>query len=557
MTAIHSVAGILAPDRPLVTRPPFSDPHTRRRWCRWSAAAAGACGRERQAWRIWACCSWTRRQNSPRRCSTHSASRSNMARSSSLVLRRPRCSRPAFFSCWRPTRASAGTTAPEAARASAARTLCAGTDFGSPVRCGTGSTCAAWSSHRRWRAWMAPMPAANRARSSRIGWRRHVIGNGGGSREHLGGSTARYRVPFFAVTSARRPARWDRCRSASARNDHRSWRRPGLARGVDPCRSSWPSGPDSAECGRGSRDPTGNTEMTAACSPDERAARAALSALVEPGTLAAVRVARHVRAEGPASALALIRTGAEHLDPELRMSRRAPDVDGAHELAHGLRWAQGFSAPAMLNGRSAWTSSTSLSRPAHARARRRSACGSGAPGICCRHHSLGRRCGITRSDRVRPAGGGRTCSRPGDRRLDHRLGSRLRNRRGGPPRHPGGWRHHRRRACLRSRHRIPERACGPPASDSRRGRRRKRAAAGLTSVEASIPGAEPAHRSDDSRHGRRRGGDSLRCTEHRRLGAGRRPRRIGNARTGDVGAVGGLPRSGARAPPPWSRTRVK
>jgi DNA processing protein len=85
--------------------------------------------------------------------------------------------------------------------------------------------------------------------------------------------------------------------------------------------------------------------MTAACSPDERAARVALSALVEPGTLAAVRVARHVRAEGPASALALIRTGAEHLDPELRMSRRAPDVDGAHELARGAAVGARFLCP--------------------------------------------------------------------------------------------------------------------------------------------------------------------------------------------------------------------
>ena len=85
--------------------------------------------------------------------------------------------------------------------------------------------------------------------------------------------------------------------------------------------------------------------MTATCSPDERAARAALSALVEPGTLAAVRVARHVRTEGPASALALIGTGAEHLDPDLRMSRRAPDVDGSHELARGATVGARFLCP--------------------------------------------------------------------------------------------------------------------------------------------------------------------------------------------------------------------
>src|SRR4029453_10608729 len=85
--------------------------------------------------------------------------------------------------------------------------------------------------------------------------------------------------------------------------------------------------------------------MTAACSPDERAARAALSALVEPGTPAAVRVARHVHAEGPGSALALIMTGAEHLDPELRMSRRALDVNGAQELAHGAAVGARFLCP--------------------------------------------------------------------------------------------------------------------------------------------------------------------------------------------------------------------
>jgi DNA processing protein len=85
--------------------------------------------------------------------------------------------------------------------------------------------------------------------------------------------------------------------------------------------------------------------VTASCSPDERAARAALGALVEPGTLAAVRVAHKVRDTGPVSALALIRAGAEQLDPDLRMFRRAPDVDGAVVLRQGIGAGARFLCP--------------------------------------------------------------------------------------------------------------------------------------------------------------------------------------------------------------------
>ncbi len=85
--------------------------------------------------------------------------------------------------------------------------------------------------------------------------------------------------------------------------------------------------------------------MTAACSPDERVARAALCALVEPGTLAAVRVAHAVRESGPDAALALIRTGVEHLDPDLRLFRRAPEIDGAEVLRQGLAASAKFLCP--------------------------------------------------------------------------------------------------------------------------------------------------------------------------------------------------------------------
>ena len=80
-------------------------------------------------------------------------------------------------------------------------------------------------------------------------------------------------------------------------------------------------------------------------SPDERAARAALSVLVEPGTPAAEQVAREVLAAGPAAALAAIRTGSGPLDPDRRMFRRAPDVDGAAVLERGVAVGARFCCP--------------------------------------------------------------------------------------------------------------------------------------------------------------------------------------------------------------------
>ena len=85
--------------------------------------------------------------------------------------------------------------------------------------------------------------------------------------------------------------------------------------------------------------------MTSAHSSDERAARAALCALVEPGTLAAVRVAHAVRESGPVAALALIKTGVEQLDPDLRMFRRASEIDGAEVLRQGLAANATFLCP--------------------------------------------------------------------------------------------------------------------------------------------------------------------------------------------------------------------
>lgn len=85
--------------------------------------------------------------------------------------------------------------------------------------------------------------------------------------------------------------------------------------------------------------------MIQACPPAERAARAALSVLVEPGTLASARVHRQVAAVGPASVLALIRAGSEQLDPELRMFRRAPDVDGEAVLRQTAALGARFICP--------------------------------------------------------------------------------------------------------------------------------------------------------------------------------------------------------------------
>ena len=85
--------------------------------------------------------------------------------------------------------------------------------------------------------------------------------------------------------------------------------------------------------------------MTTTCSPDERVARAALSVLVEPGTLGAEQVARQVSAAGPVRALSAIRAGSDALDPDLRMFRRAPDVDGATVIERGVAVGARFCCP--------------------------------------------------------------------------------------------------------------------------------------------------------------------------------------------------------------------
>jgi DNA processing protein len=84
--------------------------------------------------------------------------------------------------------------------------------------------------------------------------------------------------------------------------------------------------------------------MTASGSA-ERAARAALSALVEPGTLAAARVQREVAASGAAATLSAIRTGSGTLDPDRRMFRRAPAIDGPAALARGVAVDARFCCP--------------------------------------------------------------------------------------------------------------------------------------------------------------------------------------------------------------------
>ncbi len=76
VTAVHSVAGLLPPGRPLVTRAPFQAPHH-------SASAAALVGWRRRAspararcpWPIAACSSSTRRPNSPRTPSSRCGSR--------------------------------------------------------------------------------------------------------------------------------------------------------------------------------------------------------------------------------------------------------------------------------------------------------------------------------------------------------------------------------------------------------------------------------------------------------------------------------------------------
>jgi DNA processing protein len=81
------------------------------------------------------------------------------------------------------------------------------------------------------------------------------------------------------------------------------------------------------------------------CPPQERAARAALAALVEPGTPTAVPIAQEVLTTGPMSVLAAIRAGADGLDPDRRLFRRVPDVDGAAVLRQGAVVGARFLCP--------------------------------------------------------------------------------------------------------------------------------------------------------------------------------------------------------------------
>ncbi len=78
--------------------------------------------------------------------------------------------------------------------------------------------------------------------------------------------------------------------------------------------------------------------------PDaDRVARAALSALVEPG--AGVAVVRMVLAEGPGPALDALRRGDVGLDPDGRMHRRTVTVDGASMLERGAAAGARFACP--------------------------------------------------------------------------------------------------------------------------------------------------------------------------------------------------------------------
>jgi DNA processing protein len=96
--------------------------------------------------------------------------------------------------------------------------------------------------------------------------------------------------------------------------------------------------------------------VSATSSLDERTARAALSVLVEPGTPAAERVGREILASGPTAALSAIRSGSDALDPDRRMFRRAPDVDGTAVLARGVAVDARFCCP----GDSEWPSAVNI-----------------------------------------------------------------------------------------------------------------------------------------------------------------------------------------------------
>jgi DNA processing protein len=82
--------------------------------------------------------------------------------------------------------------------------------------------------------------------------------------------------------------------------------------------------------------------MTMPTSAD-REARAALTALVEPGT--GVRVVRRVLAEGAGSVLGALRNGDAGLDPDGRLLRLASTVDGAATLERGAAAGARFICP--------------------------------------------------------------------------------------------------------------------------------------------------------------------------------------------------------------------
>jgi DNA processing protein len=75
----------------------------------------------------------------------------------------------------------------------------------------------------------------------------------------------------------------------------------------------------------------------------DREARAALTAIVEPGT--GVRVVRRVLAEGAGSVLGALRHGDAELDPDGRLHRLASAVDGAATLERGAAADARFICP--------------------------------------------------------------------------------------------------------------------------------------------------------------------------------------------------------------------
>jgi DNA processing protein len=75
----------------------------------------------------------------------------------------------------------------------------------------------------------------------------------------------------------------------------------------------------------------------------ERVARAGLSALVEPGTGAAI--VAEVRRRGPVDVLEMLRAGDRGLDPQARIERRAAVVDGADLIGRAVEADTRFVCP--------------------------------------------------------------------------------------------------------------------------------------------------------------------------------------------------------------------